>query len=164
MFWLRCRCFKCVFLSLWCLGRKVLGNCIDSWLLHSFLFIRITTGTFWIAKDTKFDQADKRDFNQTDFKRTLKTDQTGLSWEHVRRYVSSRCGTYHHIFSILHSLPSEKKTVVQEISCIKNVHECKKHKTKKRSLILVLLKVERVSWPELYLTYNAQARFTEILW
>ena len=37
MFWLWCRCFKCVLLSLWCLGRKVLGNCIDSWTLLSFL-------------------------------------------------------------------------------------------------------------------------------
>ena len=31
VFWLWSRCFGCVLLSLWCLGRKVLGNCIDSW-------------------------------------------------------------------------------------------------------------------------------------
>ena len=37
-FRLQCCCFKCVLLSLWCLGRKVLGNCIDSWSLPSFLF------------------------------------------------------------------------------------------------------------------------------
>ena len=30
VFWLWCRCFKCVLLSLWCLGRRELGNCIDS--------------------------------------------------------------------------------------------------------------------------------------
>ena len=29
--WLLCRCFKCVLLSFWCLGRNVLGYCIDSW-------------------------------------------------------------------------------------------------------------------------------------
>ena len=37
VFWLWCRCFKCVLLSLWCLGRKVLDNCIGSWSLPSFL-------------------------------------------------------------------------------------------------------------------------------
>ena len=31
-------CFKCVFLSLWCRGWKVSGNCIDSWSLPSFLY------------------------------------------------------------------------------------------------------------------------------
>ena len=25
-----CHCFTCVLLFLWCLGRKVLGNCIES--------------------------------------------------------------------------------------------------------------------------------------
>ena len=32
------RCFECVLLSLLCLGLNVLGNCIDSWSLPSFLF------------------------------------------------------------------------------------------------------------------------------
>ena len=36
--WLWCRCFKCVLLSLWCLGQKVVGNCIDSWSQSSFQF------------------------------------------------------------------------------------------------------------------------------
>ena len=36
VFWLWCRCFECVLLSLWCLGRKLLGNCIDSWSLPYF--------------------------------------------------------------------------------------------------------------------------------
>ena len=40
VFLLWCRCFKCVLLSPWCLGRKVLGNCIDSWSLPSFLLNR----------------------------------------------------------------------------------------------------------------------------
>ena len=35
VFWLWCRYFKCTLLSLWCLGRKLLGNCIDSWSLLS---------------------------------------------------------------------------------------------------------------------------------
>ena len=30
VFLLWCFCIKCVLLSLWCLGRKVLDNCIDS--------------------------------------------------------------------------------------------------------------------------------------
>ena len=38
VFWLWCHCFKCVLLSLWCLGRKVSDNYIDSWSLPSFLF------------------------------------------------------------------------------------------------------------------------------
>ena len=38
VFWLWCRFFKCALLSPWCLGQKVLGNGIDSWLLPSFLF------------------------------------------------------------------------------------------------------------------------------
>ena len=37
-FWLWCRRFKSIFLSLWCLEQKVLGNCFDSWSLPSFLF------------------------------------------------------------------------------------------------------------------------------
>ena len=38
MFSLWCRCFKCVLLSLWCLGRNALGiNCIDSRSLPYFL-------------------------------------------------------------------------------------------------------------------------------
>ena len=37
VFWLWCCCFKYV-LSLWCLWRKVVGNCIHSWSLPSFLF------------------------------------------------------------------------------------------------------------------------------
>ena len=37
VFKLWCRCFKCVLLFLWCLGQTVLSNCIDSWLLPSFL-------------------------------------------------------------------------------------------------------------------------------
>ena len=37
VFWLWCRCFVRTF-SPWCLGRKVLGNCIESWSLPSFLF------------------------------------------------------------------------------------------------------------------------------
>ena len=37
VFWLWCRCFKYVLLSLWWLGRRVLGHCIDSWSLPSFL-------------------------------------------------------------------------------------------------------------------------------
>ena len=36
LLWLWCRSFTCVLLSLWCLGRKVLGNCIDSWSMPSF--------------------------------------------------------------------------------------------------------------------------------
>ena len=32
VFWLWCRCSKCVLFSLWCLGRKVFGDCIDSWI------------------------------------------------------------------------------------------------------------------------------------
>ena len=35
--WLSCRCFYCVLISLWYLGRKLLSNCIDSWPLPSFL-------------------------------------------------------------------------------------------------------------------------------
>ena len=38
VFWSWCRCFKCILLSLWYLGWKVLGNCIDSWSLPFFLF------------------------------------------------------------------------------------------------------------------------------
>ena len=38
VFWLWCRGFKCVSLSLWFLGQKVFGNCIDSRSLSSFLF------------------------------------------------------------------------------------------------------------------------------
>ena len=42
VFWLWCRCYKCVLLSLWFLGRNVLGYCIDSWsYLVAFLFMRM---------------------------------------------------------------------------------------------------------------------------
>ena len=44
--WLWCRCFKCVLLSLWCLGRKVFGNCIDSSPLPSFLFKAVNTSLY----------------------------------------------------------------------------------------------------------------------
>ena len=37
VFWLWYRCFKCIFLCLLCLGRKVLGNYSGSWSLPSFL-------------------------------------------------------------------------------------------------------------------------------
>ena len=39
VFWLWCRCFKCVLLFVWWLGRKVLSNCIESWSLPFFLSI-----------------------------------------------------------------------------------------------------------------------------
>ena len=39
VFWLWCSCYKCVLLSLWCLGQKMLGNCIEYWSLPSFLFV-----------------------------------------------------------------------------------------------------------------------------
>ena len=38
VFWLWCCCFMYKLLSLWCLGWKVLVNCIDYWSLPSFLF------------------------------------------------------------------------------------------------------------------------------
>ena len=40
VFWLWCLCFKCVIFSLCCLRRGVLDNCIDSWSLPSFLFVK----------------------------------------------------------------------------------------------------------------------------
>ena len=39
VFWLWCRCFKYVLLSLWCFGWKVLGNCIDSWYCLPFYWL-----------------------------------------------------------------------------------------------------------------------------
>ena len=38
VFWLWCQCLMCIFFSLCSLGRKVLGNCIDSLSFPSFLF------------------------------------------------------------------------------------------------------------------------------
>ena len=63
VFWLWCRCFKCVLLSLWCLGRKVFGNYIDSWSFPSFLittlivhgkFQTLIFNTFWENKFQHF--------------------------------------------------------------------------------------------------------------
>ena len=45
VFWLWCRCFKCVLLSLWYLGRKMFGNYIDYW---SVVIISITDGWAWL--------------------------------------------------------------------------------------------------------------------
>ena len=56
VFWLWCRCFRCVLLSIWCLVRKVLGNCINCiniWLLPSRLFIKNCVTYFWLKKKKK---------------------------------------------------------------------------------------------------------------